>query len=161
LSLSPDLGTAHFYLCLTMLEKGDASGALTEIEQETSEAWRMIGLPMVYYALGRQGDSEAALTALIAKYEKDAAYNIAYVYASRGDKDKAFEWLDKAVIYNDSGLSEIAAERKLFANISSDPRWLPFLRKIGRAPEQLAEIKINIPPAATRSRPAVAENNKS
>jgi hypothetical protein len=31
----------------------------------------------------------------------------------------------------------------------SDPRWLPFLRKIGRAPEQLAKIefKVTLPQA--------------
>ena len=32
----------------------------------------MIGLPMAYHALGRKADSDAALAALIAKYEKDA-----------------------------------------------------------------------------------------
>jgi len=144
LSLSPGVGTAHFYLCLTMLQKGDASGALAEIRQETNEAWRMVGLPMVYHALGREDESDAALAELIAKYEKDAAYNIAYVYAFRGDKDKAFEWLDKAVTYNDTGLSEIASEKNLFANVDSDPRWLPFLRKIGRAPEQLAKIQFKV-----------------
>ena len=65
----------------------------------------MIGLPMAYHALGRKADSDAALAALIAKYEKDWAYNIAYVYAFRGEADKAFEWLDKAVEYGDPGLS--------------------------------------------------------
>ena len=43
------------------------------------ESWRLIGLPMAYHALGRKADSDAALAELIAKYEKDAAYNIAYV----------------------------------------------------------------------------------
>ena len=57
----------------------------------------MIGLPMAYCALGRNADADAALDALIAKYEKDWSYNIAYVYAFCGEADKAFEWLDKAV----------------------------------------------------------------
>ena len=43
----------------------------------------MIGLPMAYHALGRKADSEAALAAVIAKYKKDAPYNIAYVCAFR------------------------------------------------------------------------------
>jgi len=29
----------------------------------------------------------------------------------------------------------------MFANVHKDPRWLPFLRKVGKAPEQLAKIK--------------------
>src|SRR5512133_2613299 len=84
-----------------------------EIEQETSEAWKMIGLSMAYHALGRKADSDAALAALIAKYEKDAPYNIAYVYAYRGEADKAFAWLDKAVEYGDGGLGEIVTENLL------------------------------------------------
>ena len=52
---------------MALLLKGDAPGALAEIEQETSEVWRMIGLPMAYHALGRKADSDAALAALIAK----------------------------------------------------------------------------------------------
>ena len=59
---------------------------------------------MVYHALGRKADSDAALTALIAKYEKGASYNIAYVYAFRGEADKAFEWLNKAIEYGDAVL---------------------------------------------------------
>ena len=90
---------------------------------------------------------DAALAALIKKHEKDAPYNIAYVHAFRGEADKAFEWLDKAVEYNDSGLADVVSEN-LFEKIHSDPRWLPFLRKIGKAPEQLAQIqfKVTLPP---------------
>jgi len=145
LSLSPNRGNAHTQLGTAMLLKGDTSAALAEIEQEKSEAWRMIALPMAYCALGRKADADAALNALIAKYEKDAPYNIACAYAFCGDADKAFEWLDKAVTYEDAGLSEIVTEN-LFDKIHSDPRWLPFLRKIGKAPDQLAKIEFKVPP---------------
>ena len=143
LSLAPGRGGAHADLGNALLLKGDAQGALAEIEQETSELWKMVGLPMAYHALGRKADSDAALAALIAKYEKDAPYNIAYVYAYRGEADKAFAWLDKAVEYGDPGLSEIVTEN-LFDKIHKDPRWLPFLRKVGKAPEQLAKIEFKV-----------------
>jgi Flp pilus assembly protein TadD len=144
LSLSPNRGNAHAQLGVALMQKGDAIAALTEIEQEKSEAWRMIGLPMAYCALGRKADADAALKALIAKYEKDAAGNIAYVYAFCGDADKAFEWLEKE--YNGpAGFAEIVTEN-LFDKIHSDPRWLPFLRKIGKAPDQLAKIEFKMPP---------------
>ncbi|HEY2394513.1 MAG TPA: tetratricopeptide repeat protein [Rudaea sp.] len=157
LSLAPGRGGAHGYLGIALLQKGDAQGALAEIEQETSEVNKMIGLPLAYHALGRKADSDAALAALIAKWEKDAPYNIAYVYAYRGEADKAFEWLDKAIEYGDRGLSEIVTEN-LFDKIHSDPRWLAFLHKVGKAPEQLAKIefKVTLPQAegATASAPA-------
>jgi len=143
LSLSPGNGLAHYQICEAMLHKGDAPAALAEIEQEKSEAWRLIGLPMAYHALGRKTESDAALATLTAKNERWGPYNIAYVYAFRGEPDKAFEWLAKAVQYQDPGLSHIAVEN-LFDKIHSDPRWLPFLRKIGRAPEQLAKIQFKV-----------------
>jgi tetratricopeptide (TPR) repeat protein len=145
LSLSPSKGGTHAQFGLGLMQKGDAAAALAEIEQEKNEVLRMIGLPMVYCALGRKADAGAAVDALIAKYEKDWAYNVAYVYAFCGDADRAFEWLDKAVAYQDPGLSEIVREN-LFDKIHSDPRWLPFLRKIGKAPDQLAKIEFKVPP---------------
>jgi tetratricopeptide (TPR) repeat protein len=144
LSLSPNRGGAHYQLGMALMLKGDAPAALAEIEQEKSEMWRMIGLPMAYCALGRKADADAALNALIAKYEKETSCDIAYVYAFCGDADKAFEWLDKAVAYQDGGLAEIVTEN-LFDKIRSDPRWLPFLRKIGKAPDQLARIEFKMP----------------
>lgn len=63
--------------------------------------------------------------------------------AFRGEADGAFEWLQKAVAYNDPGLAEIATE-SLFANIRADPRWLPFLESIGMSPEQLEAIEFNV-----------------
>jgi tetratricopeptide (TPR) repeat protein len=147
LSLSPGYAGAESWIGQALLLQGDPDGALAAMQKESSEPWRMIGLPMVWHALGKKAQSDAALAELIEKYEKDAAYNIAYVLAYRGDADRAFEWLNKAVAYHDPGLIDILVE-PLFANIHDDPRWLPFLRKIGRAPEQLAAIKfdVKVPP---------------
>ena len=116
------------------------------MEQEPSEAWRLIGLVMAYHALGQADESDAKLVELIEKYGKDYTYNISYVLAFRGDVDRGFEWLDKAKQYNDPGLSEVAASPE-FANLKFDPRWDLFLESIGKAPEQLAtvEFKVTLP----------------
>jgi hypothetical protein len=60
-----------------------------------------------------------------------------------GVANEAFAWLDKAVECCDSGLSEIVVWN-LFDKIHSDPRWLPFLRKIDKAPDQLAKIEFHV-----------------
>jgi len=153
LELNAGLSGAHYQWAMTSLLRDDAAAALTEIEKEPYEVWREIGLPMVYHALGREAESSAALASLAAKYEKDGPFNIACVFAFRGEADRAFEWLDKAVEYGDPGLSEIGLEN-LFERIHSDPRWLPFLRKLGKAPDQLAEIEFHfIPPKEVASGP--------
>jgi len=143
LVLSPDRIGAHFGIGVELMRKGDGAGALAEMEQEAEEGWRLIGLPMIYHVLRRKAESDATLAELISKYESDSAYNIAYVFAVRGEADQAFEWLDKAIASNDPGITEIAVE-PLFASLHDDPRWMPFVRKVGRAPEQLAAIDFEV-----------------
>jgi TolB-like protein/Tfp pilus assembly protein PilF len=143
LSLSPGRSIAHYAIGVSLLRQGEPEEALQAMQQESSEVWRMIGLPMAYHALGQAAASDAALAELIDKDEQGAAYNIAYVLAYRGEADRAFEWLDKAVEYNDPGLTGIPTD-PLFANIHDDPRWLPFLESIGKSPEQLAAIEFEV-----------------
>ena len=105
--------------------------------------WRLVGLALAQHALGQTAASDAALDRLMEENEQVAAYNIAYILAYRGEADRAFEWLDKAVSYGDPGLAEIVTE-PLFSNLHDDPRWLPFLESLGKAPEQLAQIEFEV-----------------
>jgi TolB-like protein/Flp pilus assembly protein TadD len=143
LRLSPGRINWQYGIGEALLLKGEPEAALQAMQQVSSEVRRMIGLAFAYHALGQTAESDAALTELIEKYEQAWAYNIAYVLAFRGEADRAFEWLDKAVEYNDPGLSEIAVTTE-FANIHDDPRWLPFLESIGKSPEQLAAIQFEV-----------------
>ena len=141
--LSPGGIQAFAIISLALLQKGQLEDALEATTKESFEGWRLISSAMIYYEMGRQADSDAVLAELIDKYEQVAAYNIAYVFAYRGEHDLAFEWLDKAVHYNDSGFVGIATQSE-FANIYDHPRWLPFLEGIGKSPAQLAAIEFNV-----------------
>ena len=142
LSLSPEYIGAHYSIADALLTKGQLQEALAEVQLEPDESWRLIGLAMTQHALGDKDKSNVALNELIQKFEKESAYNIAYVYAYRAEADRAYEWLNKAVSFQDTGLSVIITQAR-FTNIHKDPRWLPFLRKIGKAPEQIAAIKFD------------------
>ncbi len=143
LRLAPGRNLAHYSMGAILLAKGDPKAALAEMQQEPPGSWHQDGLALAYFALGRKAESDAALAELIKKYEKESSWNIAYDYAFRGDADRAFEWLDKAIFYHDPGVS-LTGVHWLFNNVRDDPRWLPFLRKIGRAPEQLAAVKFDV-----------------
>ena len=142
LVLSPGRVITQYNIGVALLLKGEAQSALEAMQLEPSD-WGQIGLPMAYHALGRKEESDAALAELIAEQEQDSAYNIAYVLAYQGETDRAFEWLAKAVDYQDGGLALINKER-LFTRIHDDPRWSPFLESIGMSPEQLAAIKFEV-----------------
>ena len=60
--------------------------------------------------------------------------------AYRGEANKAFEWLDRAIKYHDPGLAEIDTQPE-FTNLHDDPRWEAVLARIGRTPEKLAAIE--------------------
>ena len=92
------------------------------------------------------GEVDAAVASLrqaVDKYAHEAAYNIAYAEAWRGNADAAFEWLGKAVEYKDTGLVMVASD-PILKQLNGDPRWLAFLRSQGRAPDQLAAIRLDI-----------------
>ena len=150
LRLSPNRIGAHYQIGIVRLFKAETEAALASFEQEPLEVLKLLGRAMAQHALGDVEASNRALTELIDGYSRDAAYNIAYVMAFRGEADRAFEWLGKAIEYGDPGLSEIAVE-PLFGNIVSDPRWLPLLESIGKSPTQLdaIEFKVTLPPVAS------------
>ena len=126
-----------------LLHKGEPEAALEEIMLEPMEGFLLIGQALAYHALGQTAEADLALESLIEKYERDAPYNIAYIYAFRGEADNAFPWLAKAVQYKDPGLQNVDVNI-LFANLYDDPRWLPFLEQIGKAPEKLATIGFEV-----------------
>ncbi len=143
LTLSPGHLSVQTLIGTALLLKGEPEAALAAVQQESGPGWRLNGLVMAYHELGQAAMSDAALAKVIELVEQVAAYNIAYVLAFRGEADRAFEWLDKAVQYNDPGLSQIAMEPR-FANIRTEPRWRPFLESIGKSPEQLAAIEFEV-----------------
>jgi serine/threonine protein kinase/Flp pilus assembly protein TadD len=141
LVMSPARTTIHATLALALLQKGDAAGALAAAQAEPSEASRLPVLAMVYHALGRKAESDAVQATILAKNGNDTPMSMASVLAYRGEADRAFQWLSRADAKGD--FANMAVD-PAFANLHHDPRWLPFLRKIGKAPEQLAAIQFKL-----------------
>jgi TolB-like protein/Tfp pilus assembly protein PilF len=142
-SLSPDAAWVHMILGSVLLQKGDADAALAEFRKEPSEAFHLYGLAMAYHALGWTAAADVALAELIQKYTDTKPLLIAAAQAYRGDFDQAFEMLEKADRNHDLELGALAVYPS-FAPMRKDPRWLPLLRRLGLAPEQLAAIKFDV-----------------
>src|SRR4029079_4478872 len=142
--LSPEVAGIPSGVAVALLAgKRDAAAALKEAEAERDEVTRMVAVAMALHGLDRSKEADAALTALVDKFGQDQSVSIATVYAYRGQADAAFEWLDKAVAVRDPGLPSALTE-PMFDSLHDDPRWLPFLRRIGSAPEQLAKIEFKV-----------------
>ena len=129
LDLNPRAAFVHLTLGKILIAKGKPQQALAEIEKETLGWGKLTGQALAYHALGNQQNSNAALADLIAKYGTYAAYQIAQVYAFRGESDKSFEWLDRAYQQRDAGLPEIKTDPQL-KNLRRDPRYVELLKKL-------------------------------
>ena len=130
LSLGPGWVSVHYRLGRVRLAQGDAPAALAEMEQETSIYYRPIGMAIVQHALGDTAASDAALQELIKCCAAEAGFQVAEIYAFRGEIDKAFDWLENAYDNRDTGMNGMLVN-PLFVNLHNDPRWEPLLDKMG------------------------------
>jgi TolB-like protein/Flp pilus assembly protein TadD len=117
-----DLGT------LQLLEE-KPQDALATFRKIDNEGLRLSSVAMAEYSLGHAAESRQALEQLIARHATEASFQIAESYAWRGEKDKAFEWLERAYRQRDGGLSDIKTDPPL-AHLRDDPRYNAFLRKM-------------------------------
>ena len=141
LRLSPEFSLAHYNLGVALMLAGRPDEAVAALQKEAREDWRLAGLTMAHAAAN--DDHETILAELLRKYSGNMTYNIGYVYAYLGDADSAFEWLERAFEVEDPGLGEVLSQ-PLLASLKEDPRWLPLLEKLGRAPDQLSEIQLSV-----------------
>ncbi|MBZ5629594.1 MAG: tetratricopeptide repeat protein [Acidobacteriia bacterium] len=129
LELNPQFPGAHFGLGAVYLAQGHPHQALTEMEREAEPPMRLEGLALAYHALGQNRESDAALAEFIAKHHSSWTFQIAEVYAFRGEADRAFEWLERAYAQRDIGCTYIKGD-PLLKNLEHDPRYAAFLKKM-------------------------------
>jgi tetratricopeptide (TPR) repeat protein len=129
IKLAPTYVSGHYYLGKILLVEGRTQEALAEILKEVPEGAQFQGLAMAYRSLGRQTESDAALEAAINETGHEFAFDVALALATRGERERAFEWLERAYAQKDAELYIVKGE-PLLQPIASDPRYAMFLRKM-------------------------------
>jgi len=132
-ALSPTLSQNHFILGVILLARDELQAALAAMNAEAPEGGRDEGLALVYQALGRKADADAALARFTGEFGNTQPEGVAEIYAARRDLTKAFEWLDKACTGRDAELLW-APDNPLFRPLHADPRWLSLLHKMNLPP---------------------------
>ena len=127
--LNPQLSSLHLTRGTVLFSQGRQQEALDEMEKETGDWEKLSGEALAYHALGRRAESDNALKKLIATHQNEAAFQIAEVYAFRGETDQAFAWLDRAYRQRDSGLPEMKTS-PLMKSLLKDQRRAELLQKM-------------------------------
>jgi serine/threonine-protein kinase len=128
--LQPTGAATHRWQVLIAAQRGDGEAALREARVEPDEGFRRFELAVAQYVVGDREAADAALTHLIAKAREGFAYQIAEVYAVRGEKDKAFEWLQVSFDDRDAGMLGLLVD-PLLRGLRDDPRYKTLLAKLG------------------------------
>jgi TolB-like protein len=129
LEIAPDSVSARAIIGFALLAEGKPAEALEQFQRSPAAFFRLTGLAIAYHRLGNSRESQAALDELRAKLAGSAAYQIAEVYAARGETDQAFEWLERARVQRDAGM-QFVRDNNLFTGLRSDPRFDALLRKM-------------------------------
>ena len=107
---------------------GRPQAALAAGDKEVSH-YRYVIIAMAQYSLGRPDESKRALDSLIKLAANSLAYQIAEVYAWRGEKDQAMQWLERAYQQHDGGLTYLAYDRYL-DKLRGDARFRALLARL-------------------------------
>jgi tetratricopeptide (TPR) repeat protein len=129
LEINPGTRWPNYLVGYLDLKEGKIESALTHFNA-ADEAFRLTGTAMVEYTLGHAQESEQALDALKTKFTTGSAFQIAAVYAWRGEKDNAFDWLDLAYDQHDTGMPRLRYDPTL-ASLRDDPRFAALVKKMG------------------------------
>jgi len=128
--LQPASASSHRWQTLIAAQRGDGETALREAQLEPDEGYRRFELALAQYVRSDRAAADAALADLIANGRDNLAYQIAEVYAVRGEKDKAFEWLQISFDNHDTGTLTLLVE-PLVRGLHDDPRYKNLLAKLG------------------------------
>jgi TolB-like protein/Flp pilus assembly protein TadD len=133
--LQPTAAGNHRFQVFVAIQRGDGEAALREAQLEPNEGYRRFELALADYTRGERRAADEALAELIAKDRDFLAYQVAQVYAWRGENDKAFEWLQVSLDTHDTGTVSLLID-PLLRGLQHDPRYNRLLAKIG-LPTQL------------------------
>jgi adenylate cyclase len=126
LAIAPNSIRARSNLADLELFENRPEQALAAFRKTENEAFSLAGRAKAEYSLGHAEASQRILKQLIAL---DDAYGTARVYAWRGEKDQAFEWLERAYAHRDPGLTWIKID-PIFRTLRGDPRYKALLHKM-------------------------------
>jgi serine/threonine-protein kinase len=140
LQVDPTFTSAMNNMAMAYAHKGMYAEAIAEFQKgaAAAPASGVVAAPSpvlayIYAKSGRTAEARQMLTGILegAKQRYVPANTIARIYAALGDKDKAFEWLEKGYIERSlTSQSGSMIVDPSFDHLRQDPRYIDLLRRI-------------------------------
>ena len=135
LQLDPNFRVAHWRLGEALIQTRKFDEAVSHLQKAISlEGAKTSGMEAwIAHAKAAANDRAGALQ-ILNRLKNDAelrswCYYVASIYASLGDKDSAFAWLDKSLQYHEGQLAVIKVE-PVFDKLRDDSRFANLLQRM-------------------------------
>lgn len=129
LEMDPHFPLAPYYLALCYQQKSmyDEAVNVLGVGKDVS-----VTLGYIYAVSGRKREARNMLNRImeISKQRYFSPYLLAIVYSGLGDKDHAFQWLEKAYEDRDERLVMLKVDQHL-DSLRPDPRFADLMRRVG------------------------------
>ena len=114
------------------VEKKMYEEAIAEFHKLGQQPHALGHMGNVYARMGRSSEARESISRLQEHVQSDGIgrYEIALVYAGLGEKEQAFDWLEKSFSAHDKGLTFLKID-PLLDPLRSDPRFHNLLRRVG------------------------------
>ena len=135
IELDPNYPSAHRALGESYLKQGRNAEAIASLEKAVElsnrDAVTLMYLGYGYGVVGKRVEANAIVKELEEKYASKASVGryVAAVYAGLGEKDKAFEWLEKD--FQTKGDLADSRWQIPFESLRDDPRFKDLLKRMG------------------------------
>jgi serine/threonine protein kinase/Tfp pilus assembly protein PilF len=140
IELDPTTTWLHAALGWAYARNGMYAQAIAEHERMGVQAYAVSGenqvvasgLAWVYALAGKRHNALAMLERFneLSSQTYVDFYNVGYIYAGLGDKDRAFESLEKGYAQRSAGMPFLKGD-PFWYNVRSDPRYADLLRRMG------------------------------
>jgi eukaryotic-like serine/threonine-protein kinase len=134
--LAPAFWFPHVFAASAYIEKGMFAEAIAEARRATElSTTQTVSVALEGYALaklGKPGEARDVLDRLL-KLSKERfvpPYHIAFIYNGLGDRDQAFEWLERGFEQRDPKMAFLKVEPR-WNNLRDDPRFIDLMRRVG------------------------------
>jgi TolB-like protein/Flp pilus assembly protein TadD len=134
LELDPNYPNTYWFLALALEQKGELPEAITKLKKAVSLSHAPLYRALLGHAFALSGERAKALSVLdelraLSKQRYVSPLDIAIVYTGLGDRNSAFQWLEKAYQERTMRIQELPSP--IFDSLRSDPRHADLMRRIG------------------------------
>jgi tetratricopeptide (TPR) repeat protein len=130
IELAPNRLVSGAMLSTVLLDQGLEAEAQSQAASEPDEFWRTWALAIVNSRINGSERADRLFEELEQAYIAGDAFQLAEVCAVRGEFDKAFDWLNRALEERDPGITHARVSTHL-RTLHADPRWEELTKKLG------------------------------